>query len=88
MKILIDMNLSPQWREILGRNGWESVHWASVGKPAAADETILEYARDNGYVVLTHDLDFSAILAATGAPVVVDESRSKARILPLRSTAS
>lgn len=27
----------------------------------------MQYARDNGYIVLTHDLDFSAILAATGA---------------------
>jgi predicted nuclease of predicted toxin-antitoxin system len=26
---------------------------------------VLAYAKANGYVVLTHDLDFSAILAAT-----------------------
>lgn len=25
----------------------------------------MSYARSNGYIVLTHDLDFSAILAAT-----------------------
>lgn len=25
----------------------------------------MTFARDNGYVVLTHDLDFGAILAAT-----------------------
>lgn len=120
MKILIDMNLSPDWREILARHGWESVHWSAIGKPSAPDKTILQYARENGYVVLTHDLDFSAILAATkanapsviqvraqdvlserfqnliiealrqfesalvaGALVVVDESRSRARVLPL-----
>ena len=64
MKILIDMNLSPDWREILARHGWEAVHWSSVGKSNAPDKTILQYAMDNGYVVLTHDLDFGAILAA------------------------
>lgn len=121
MKILIDMNLSPDWREILAKHGWEAVHWSSVGKPTVSDKTILQYARDNGYVVLTHDLDFSAILAATGAKapsviqvrtqdvlsehfqnlminalrqfesvlasgalVVIDESRSRARVLPLK----
>jgi predicted nuclease of predicted toxin-antitoxin system len=26
----------------------------------------MAYARTNGYVVITHDLDFSSILAATG----------------------
>lgn len=67
MKILIDMNLSPDWREVFAKHDWESVHWSSVGKPTAPDKTILQYARDNGYIVLTHDLDFSAILAATGA---------------------
>jgi predicted nuclease of predicted toxin-antitoxin system len=80
----------------------------------------LQYAKDNGYVVFSHDLGFSAILAATGAQapsviqvraqdvlserfqelainalrqfesaldagalVVIDESRSRARVLPL-----
>jgi predicted nuclease of predicted toxin-antitoxin system len=28
---------------------------------------IMSWARSNGFVVLTHDLDFGAILAATGA---------------------
>jgi len=31
----------------------------------ARDTEIMDFARTNGYVVLTHDLDFSAILAAT-----------------------
>lgn len=53
MKILIDMNLSPDWREIFTRHGRESVHWSSVGKPTASDETILQYATENSYVVFT-----------------------------------
>ncbi|MHB8565114.1 MAG: DUF5615 family PIN-like protein [Acidiferrobacteraceae bacterium] len=60
------MNLSPDWREILVTHGGEAVHWSSVGKPTAPDKTILHYARDNDFVVLTHDLDFSAILTGPG----------------------
>jgi len=49
------------------------VHWSSIGTPGAADTDILRYAKDDGYAVLTHDLDFGAILAATGghAPSVI-----------------
>ncbi len=43
------------------------MHWAEVGKPNDSDETLLIWARENEYVVLTHDLDFGAILAATKA---------------------
>jgi len=67
MKILIDMNLSPEWVASLREAGFEAVHWYRVGDPRASDMTIMDYARGHGYVVLTHDLDFGAILAATGA---------------------
>jgi len=36
-----------------------------VGKHNATDSEIMAYAAEHDYVVLTHDLDFSAILAAT-----------------------
>jgi len=67
MKILIDMNLSPLLAEILKDKGVEAIHWASVGDPKAADHEILEWAKENKYIILTHDLDFCAILAATNA---------------------
>jgi predicted nuclease of predicted toxin-antitoxin system len=67
VKLLIDMNLSPEWVLALGRAGWEAVHWSSVGLPNAQDQEILEYAKSNGYIVFTHDLDFGTILAATNA---------------------
>jgi predicted nuclease of predicted toxin-antitoxin system len=65
MKLLIDMNLSPLWVEGLTREGFEAVHWSSVGGAPAKDTEIMEYAVRGGFVVLTHDLDFSAILAAS-----------------------
>jgi len=65
MKLLVDMNLSPRWIALLREAGWEAVHWSSVGKAAARDTEIMAFAAEKDYVVLTHDMDFSAILAAT-----------------------
>lgn len=73
MKLLVDMNLSPRWIALLKDNGFEALHWPDVGRSNARDSEIMVWAAANGYVVLTHDLDFSAILAATQgmAPSVV-----------------
>lgn len=30
MKFLIDMNLSPDWINVLTKEGWEAVHWSSM----------------------------------------------------------
>jgi len=121
MKILVDMNLSPAWCQALAAYGHIVTHWSAVGKPTATDREIMQWARDNEYLVFTHDLDFGAILAATqaagpsviqirtqdptpqrmeqvlarslsqfepalvvGAIIVVDESQTRVRILPLR----
>jgi predicted nuclease of predicted toxin-antitoxin system len=43
------------------------VHWSSIGAPDALDKEILAWARTEGATVLTQDLDFGAILAATNA---------------------
>ena len=65
MKLLIDMNLSPRWVSILGDAGFEATHWSTLGRNNASDTEITAFAKANDYVVLTHDLDFGAILAAT-----------------------
>lgn len=65
MKLLIDMNLSPRWANRLADAGIEAAHWSTLGASNAPDAEIMAYAKANNYVVLTHDLDFSAILAAT-----------------------
>ena len=64
MKLVIDMNLSPRWVDLLANAGLEAAHWSSLGAANAPDEEIMRYAGVHGLVVLTHDLDFSAILAA------------------------
>jgi predicted nuclease of predicted toxin-antitoxin system len=65
MKILIDMNLPPRWVQVFASVGLKAVHWSQVGAPTANDREILAWARNNDYIVFTHDLDFSALLAAT-----------------------
>ena len=65
MKLLVDMNLSPRWAGLLLDAGIGAVHWSTLGEKNAPDSEIMAYASANDYVVLTHDLDFSAILAAT-----------------------
>jgi len=65
MKLLIDMNLSPRWVDLLTSAGIEAIHWSALGTANAPDMEIVAFARSNNYVVLTHDLDFGTILAVT-----------------------
>lgn len=120
MNIVVDMNLSPDWIAKLLNEGHNARHWSEIGAMNAPDKEIMQWAQDNEYIVLTHDLDFSALLAASnasgpsviqvrsqntmplamgsivlaalrqfesilaqGALIVVNPSRSRARILPL-----
>ena len=54
-----------RWVDVLANAGIEAAHWASIGAYNASDSEIMAYAKTNDYIVLTHDLDFSAILAVT-----------------------
>jgi predicted nuclease of predicted toxin-antitoxin system len=65
IQLVVDMNLSPDWITELANHGWSSVHWSNVGNPRADDKEIMEWARTNGFVVFTHDLDFGTTLALT-----------------------
>mgnify|MGYP006287026393 CR=1 FL=1 len=65
MKVLIDMNISPVWEKYLSDKGFQARHWLNIGNPDAPDIELFEYARKNGEIIITHDLDFSIILALT-----------------------
>jgi len=65
VKLLVDMNLSPSWVDRLARHGFEGVHWSTIGAATAPDTEILAYAHLHNLVLITNDLDFSAILAAS-----------------------
>jgi len=66
VKILVDMNLSPRLARALTVEGIEAVHWSVVGVFDAPDSDLMRYARQHGFSVLTHDMDFGAMLAANG----------------------
>ena len=51
IKIIIDMNLPPSWVAVLENEGWEAVHWSSIGNPGATDAEIMKYAKNGGFVV-------------------------------------
>ena len=65
MRILVDMNLSPEWIEGLGAAGVDAVHWSTIGARSAEDDVLFQYARDRRLVLLTQDLDFSQLLFET-----------------------
>lgn len=67
MKVVVDVNFPPSLATALSTAGLEAVHWTKLGEPTAPDVEILAWARREGWVVLTQDLDFPDILAATGA---------------------
>ena len=67
MKILIDMNLSPDWVEVFQKSGWQAQHWSQIGSPTATDQEIMGWARAEGWIVFTHDLDFGTLLSLTRA---------------------
>lgn len=64
MRIVIDMNLSPEW-ELVFRDSHETHHWSKLGAFDAPDIDILRYAKATGAVILANDTDFGSILAAT-----------------------
>jgi predicted nuclease of predicted toxin-antitoxin system len=119
LSILIDMNLSAEWVQLLEQAGWSAVHWSSVRAVGAEDQELMAWATTHKHVVFTHDLDFGSALALThasapsvvqlrgqrvlpeqvgplllaalrqyetelgaGALIVIEESKSRVRILP------
>jgi len=67
------MCLSPKWADALNEAAYEARHWSSVGPGNAPDASIFEFARREGAVILTADLDFGTLLAGarTGKPSVI-----------------
>jgi len=67
VKLILDENLPPRWREYLAPFGITANHWKDLGNIGDPDEVILDFACDNNAVIVTQDLDFTRILALRGA---------------------
>ena len=67
MKFLADMGVSPHTVEALITEGYDAVHISEAGLFRMKDSEILKKALQEERIVLTFDLDFADLLAATGA---------------------
>jgi predicted nuclease of predicted toxin-antitoxin system len=68
MKLLFDQNLSPRLPRLLGDIYAESVHIREVGLRDASDAEIWEYAKANGYAIVSKDSDFQQRSLLEGSP--------------------
>lgn len=66
MKFLADMGISPKVVTFLADEGHDAVHLHEQGLDRLPDSEILRKARDEMRILLTHDLDFGELVAASG----------------------
>ncbi len=69
MKFLADMGLARSTVAFLRAQGHDAVHLRDQGLQQLEDDEIVEKARIEGRVILTHDLDFGRIIAVGWASV-------------------
>jgi len=67
MKFLADMGISPKASLFLRELGHDAIHLLDEQLHKLPDPIILEKARNEGRILLTHDLDFAELVAASGA---------------------
>jgi predicted nuclease of predicted toxin-antitoxin system len=67
MRFLADMGISPQSVTFLQGLGHDAEHLHVQGLERLEDSAILGKAREEGRILLTHDLDFGELIAASGA---------------------
>jgi len=67
MKFIADMGISPKVTDLLQDLGHHAEHLQEKGLNRLKDFEIIEKARKEGSIILTHDLDFGDLLSASGA---------------------
>jgi len=69
MKLLLfDENLSPRLVDRLADIYPGSTHVSNAGLDNALDKTVWEYARENDFMIVTKDADFSEMSLISGFP--------------------
>lgn len=81
MKLIADVNISPITVKILKEKGYDIIRVTEVLSPSASDNEIIRLAIKEDAVIVTQDLDFSAIIAKSGLrkPSVISIRTSDAR---------
>jgi predicted nuclease of predicted toxin-antitoxin system len=68
MKLLFDQNLSPRLTRLLADIYADSVHVREMGLRDADDSTVWEYAKLNGFAIVSKDSDFQQRSLLYGSP--------------------
>ena len=68
MKLLFDQNLSPRLVSLLTDCYPQSAHVFSLGLEHATDAEVWNYARENGFTIVTQDADYDDLVAVEGFP--------------------
>jgi predicted nuclease of predicted toxin-antitoxin system len=68
VKLLLDENLSPRLIAAIGDLYPGSAHVEECDLVNTPDEKVWEYARENGYAIVTKDSDFSELSVLRGSP--------------------
>lgn len=68
MKLLFDENLSPRLVAELSTEFPGSTHVHDVGLGSATDSAVWDFARDNGFIIVSKDSDFADLSVLYGAP--------------------
>lgn len=68
MKLLLDENLSRRLVPFLQNEFPGTTQAILIGLERADDKLIWDYARDNGFVIVTRDADFEELSALNGMP--------------------
>jgi predicted nuclease of predicted toxin-antitoxin system len=63
MKFLLDMGMARSTALFLRAEGYDAVHLRDEGLQRLSDGKIVEKARHEGRVIITHDLDFGRLIA-------------------------
>lgn len=71
MKLLFDQNLSPKLVGMLATQYPGSSHVSLCGLDRAQDAAVWEYARQQGYILVTKDSDFEELSLLRGVPPMV-----------------
>ncbi len=68
MKLLLDENTSYRTLKLIEEHFPGSVHVNSAGTPLNSYTLIWQYAKSNGFVIVTFDTDFVQLATLRGAP--------------------
>ncbi len=68
MKLLFDQNLSPRLAGFFKDSFDDTVHLQDIGLETSDDISVWEYARSNGFTIVTKDNDFNGMVSLFGFP--------------------